>query len=217
MFIAIASFSFWFYIICWIGHTFWLVRRICQRTDAWTKFSSLRLKKKNWKPRDSLLWCVCLGVDLRRLQNVIGKLVTHSAGLPVALFYLILTSSVIYYWTDARQPEIHFSNSALWLTLKLTPFLLCTLKVSEIKDKNVRGMIVFVLSQTTGSLMAVRAFDTYSSKDEGQELIKFFGLLQEGRIVCVAVKASWVKLPRGTHNYISKVFRLSLRTTDFNF
>ena len=51
-------------------------------------------------------------------------------------------------------------------------------------------MIVFVLSQTTGSLMAVRAFDTYSSKDEGQELKKFFGLLQEGRIVCLAVKAS---------------------------
>ena len=36
--------------------------------------------------------------------------------------------------------------------------------------------------------MAVRAFDTYASKEEGQELINFIDTLQEGRIVCLAIK-----------------------------
>lgn len=64
---------------------------------------------------------------------------------------------------------------------------------------------MFVLSQTTGSLMAVRAFDTYSSKDEGQELIKFFDLLQEGRIICMAVKDEAAsKLESDVRSYIEK-------------
>ena len=51
-----------------------------------------------------------------------------------------------------------------------------------------RGIVVFVLNQKTGALMAARAFDTYSTKEEGEEIVKFIEILQEGRIVCLAVK-----------------------------
>ena len=56
-----------------------------------------------------------------------------------------------------------------------------------------RGIITFVLNQKTGKLMAVRAFDTYASKEEGQELIKFIETLKEGRIVCLAIKVTYFK------------------------
>ena len=51
-------------------------------------------------------------------------------------------------------------------------------------------MVVFVLNQKTGAVMAVRAFDTYESKEEGEEMVKFIEILQEGRIICLAVKVT---------------------------
>ena len=52
---------------------------------------------------------VCSVIDHRRRQNVVRTSVTHSAAPRVPLFcsYHILTSSVIYYWTDARQHGIY--------------------------------------------------------------------------------------------------------------
>ena len=61
------------------------------------------------------IWWV-LTYDLledRRVDDVIIKSsVTHSAASRVPLFcsYHILTSSVIYYWTDARQLGIYLLN-----------------------------------------------------------------------------------------------------------
>jgi len=60
--------------------------------------------------------------------------------------------------------------------------------VSEITKEAMRGIIAFVLNQRTGAVMAVRAFDTYSAKEEGQEIIKFVETLKEGRLVCLAIK-----------------------------
>ena len=58
---------------------------------------------------DSMLSCVCSVIDHRKRQNVV-RTCWHTRLLPrVPLFcsYLILTSSVIYYWTDARQHGIY--------------------------------------------------------------------------------------------------------------
>lgn len=57
-----------------------------------------------------------------------------------------------------------------------------------------RGIIAFVLNQRTGAVMAVRAFDTYSAKEEGQEIIKFVETLKEGRLVCLAIKVMYLIL-----------------------
>ena len=56
-----------------------------------------------------MLPCVCSVIDHRGRQNVVRTSVTHSAAPRVPLFcsYHILTSSVIYYWTDARQRGIY--------------------------------------------------------------------------------------------------------------
>ena len=61
------------------------------------------------KQIDSMLPCVCSVVDHRGRQNVVRTSVTHSAAPCVPLFcsYHILTSSVIYYWTEARQHGIY--------------------------------------------------------------------------------------------------------------
>ena len=61
-------------------------------------------------------------------------------------------------------------------------------KISEVTKENMRGIITFVLNQRTGTLMAMRSFDTYASFAEGQEIIKFIETLREGRIVCFAIK-----------------------------
>ena len=56
-----------------------------------------------------------------------------------------------------------------------------------------RGILVFVLNQRTGVPMAVRAFDTYASKEEGGAMIKFIEELQDGRIVCMAIKVVYIE------------------------
>ena len=59
-----------------------------------------------------MLPCVCSVIDHRGRQNVVRTSVTHSAAPRVPLFcsYHILRSSVIYYWTDARQHGIYLLN-----------------------------------------------------------------------------------------------------------
>ena len=70
------------------------------------------------KQIDSKLPCVCLVIDHRGRQNVIRTSVIHSAAPRVPLFcsYHILTSSVIYYWTDARQLGIYLLNRSKMTT-----------------------------------------------------------------------------------------------------
>ena len=56
------------------------------------------------KQIDSELQCVCSVIDHRGRQNVVRTSVTLAASrVPLFCSYHILTSSVIYYWTDARQ------------------------------------------------------------------------------------------------------------------
>ena len=52
---------------------------------------------------------VCSVIDHRGRQNVVKTTVTHSpaARVPLLCFYGILTSSVIYYWTDPGQHGIY--------------------------------------------------------------------------------------------------------------
>ena len=60
----------------------------------------------------------------RRIDDVINKtfLILYYAAPRVPLFcsYHILTSSVIYYWTDARQLEIYLLNIFLdeWVEMR---------------------------------------------------------------------------------------------------
>ena len=65
------------------------------------------------KQIDSKLPCVCSVIDHRWRQNVVRTSVTHSAAPRVPLFcsYHILTLSVIYYWTHARQLGIYLLNT----------------------------------------------------------------------------------------------------------
>ena len=61
------------------------------------------------KQIDSKLPCVCSVIDHRGYQNAVRTSVTHYAAPCVPLFssYHILTSSVIYYWTDTWQLGIY--------------------------------------------------------------------------------------------------------------
>ena len=71
----------------------------------------------------------CLSViDHRGRQNVVRTSVTHSAAPRVPLFcsYHILTSSVIYYWTDARQHGIYL---LIWFSTKTNIINLSSMKI----------------------------------------------------------------------------------------
>ena len=56
----------------------------------------------------------------QRMWNVVKASVTHllSARVPLLCFYRILTSSVIYYWTDARQHGIYLFLTILFVKLR---------------------------------------------------------------------------------------------------
>ena len=71
------------------------------------------------KQIDSKLPCICSVIDHRGRQNVVRTSVTHSAAPRVPLFcsYHILTSSVIYYWTDAQQLGIYLLNRTVCIML----------------------------------------------------------------------------------------------------
>ena len=60
------------------------------------------------KQIDSMLPWVCSVIDHRGRQNVVKTSVTNSPAARVSLLFFnhILTSSVIYYWTGARQHGI---------------------------------------------------------------------------------------------------------------
>ena len=80
--------------------------RVCQSGEIWNKkaFFSLYFNFYYIKQIDSMLSCVRPVIDHRGRQNVVRTSVTHSSAPRVQLFcsYHILTSSVIYYWTDAH-------------------------------------------------------------------------------------------------------------------
>ena len=116
-----------YYIISSVMHAFWLVltydllegRRI---DDVITKtFFPYILILYYIKQIDSKLPCVCSVIDHRWRKNVVRTSVTHSAAPRVPLFcsYHILTSFVIYYWTDARQLGIYLLNL---YTASLNPY-----------------------------------------------------------------------------------------------
>ena len=75
------------------------------------------------KQIDPKLPCVCSVIDHRGLRNVVRTSVTHSAAPRVPLFcsYCILSSSVVYYWTDARQLGIYLLNRAQSWAKAVTP------------------------------------------------------------------------------------------------
>ena len=89
--------------------------RVCQSDEIWNKkaFFPYILTFYYTKRIDSMLLCACSIIDHRGRQNVVRTSVTHSAASRVPFFcsYQILTSSVIYYWTDARQHGIYLLNS----------------------------------------------------------------------------------------------------------
>ena len=72
------------------------------------------------KQMDSMLLCICPVIDHRWRQNVVRRSVTHSAIASCATFLSLphLTSSVIYYWTDARQHGIYLLNGCTRETAK---------------------------------------------------------------------------------------------------
>ena len=103
------------YTISSVMHTFWLVltydllegRRM---DDIIIKtFLPYSLIFHYIIQMDSKLPYFCSVIDHRGRQNVVRTSVTHSVAPRVPLFcsYHVLTSSVIYYWTDARQLGIY--------------------------------------------------------------------------------------------------------------
>ena len=121
--------SILFYIISSVMHAFWLAlthdlledRRIDDIIIK-TFFKILYYIKQI----DSKLPCVCSVIDHRGRQNVVRTSVTHSAAPRVPLFcsYHILTSSVIYYWTDAWQLGIYLLIDNSWTPTKFDKALL---------------------------------------------------------------------------------------------
>ena len=78
-------------------------------------YQSLFFSDRCIKQIDSTLPRVCSVIDHRRHQNVVKTSVTHSpvALVPPRCFDHILTSSVIYYWTDTRQHGIYALNGGI--------------------------------------------------------------------------------------------------------
>ena len=92
-----------------IGFHLWSIRRQIYRWCHHLNFFLYILILYYIKQIDSKLPCVCSVIDHRGRQNVVRTSVTHSAAPRVPLFcsYHILTSSVIYYLTDAWQLGIY--------------------------------------------------------------------------------------------------------------
>ena len=85
------------------------------------------------KQIDSMLPCICPVIDHRRRQNVVRTSVTHLAIASCATFcsYHILTSSVICYWTDARQHGIYLLNIITSLELLLSSLTTLSIKIKH--------------------------------------------------------------------------------------
>ena len=105
------------HIISSVIHTFWLVLTYDLLEDRHIDDVIIKTLLILYciKQINSKLPCVCSVIDHRGCQNVVRTSVTHSAAPCVPLFCSchILTSSVIYYWTDARQLGIYLLNNKL--------------------------------------------------------------------------------------------------------
>ena len=105
--------------------------RVCQSGKIWNKraFFPCILIFLLYKTKliDSMLLCVCSVIDHKGRQNVLDVKTSKSAvpRFPLFCSYHILTSSVIYYWTDARQHRIFL------LTVSLVPILELLVKKFE--------------------------------------------------------------------------------------
>ena len=112
-----ARFKFNSWVILWTNHnsllstatnqfdSFCVDNRLCQSGEISIKKAFFPYVKQI----DSMFHASeCSVIDHRRCQNVVRASVTHSAAPRVPLFCScpILTSSVIYYWTDAWQHSI---------------------------------------------------------------------------------------------------------------
>ena len=114
----------WFitnYIISSVMYAFWLVltydlledRRI---DDVTIKTLFLYILILYYiKQIDSKLLCICSAIDHRWHQNVVRTKKWHTRRSRVCHWcsYHILTSSVIYYWTDAWQLGIYLLNRGM--------------------------------------------------------------------------------------------------------
>ena len=98
---------------------------------------------------------ICLSslIDHRRRQNVVRTSVTHSATPRVPLFcsYHILTSSVIYYWTDTRQHGIYLLNR-MWSVMAC--FCLVQEKKNEISTRGTNSMPFLVFRRSSDACVA---------------------------------------------------------------
>ena len=83
------------------------------------------------KQIDSKLPCVCSVIDHRGRQNVVRTSVTHltASCMPLCCSYHILTSSVIYCWTDAQQLGIYLLIRCLFRNAEMSHDWLFFLKV----------------------------------------------------------------------------------------
>ena len=102
------------YTICWIPRAFLLVLSYDLLEDRCIAdvISGIIWSFYYIRQIDSMLPCVCSVLEYRR-QNVVRTSVTHSPNGSCATFLFLphLTSSVIYYWTYARQPGIYLLNT----------------------------------------------------------------------------------------------------------
>ena len=90
---------------------------VCQSSEIWIKkaFFPYILIFYYIKQIDSMLLCVCSVIDHRGRQNVVRTKKWHTRRSRVCHWcsYHILTSSVIYYWTDAWQHGIYLLNRCM--------------------------------------------------------------------------------------------------------
>ena len=101
-----------------------------------------------------MLPCVCSVIDHRGRQNVVRTSVTHSAAPRVPLFcsYHILTSSVIYYWTDARQHGMYLLHRTHLKSNMIHPRHVPTFA----HDCNRKSGREFFIQKVSGQLWQVR-------------------------------------------------------------
>jgi len=88
--------------------------RVCQSGEIWNKkaFFSVYFNFLYKTNRFHVRPCVCSAIDHKWRQNVERTKKWHTRRSRVCYWcsYHILTSSVIYYWTDARQHGIYLLN-----------------------------------------------------------------------------------------------------------
>ena len=115
------------------------------------------------KQIDSKLPCICSAIDHRWHQNVVRTSVTHSAMPCVPLFcsYHILTSSVIYYWTDAQQLGIYLLTSKDVCTFYVPHTTSCQVNLHDmISEYYINGSDLHSMTQTVSPIIISIATQT---------------------------------------------------------